>query len=518
MRALSVLLLTSLLLALPGGGAQTHGHGAGGTAMAVVLHDGPDGGRAVVGGLTHFGFALVGTDGRPTEHLDASFEVTQDNVTVFASGDTHEYDGLFSFDVTFLRPGPYRVVARSEGFEAGVFEGVAVEPVYETSASLVFDLASAPASNAVSGTLSIVDGTGALIPHTDAIVEVRGAPAQRLVSRFHLHVHEEPMAFSFAPGAPGDYTLSAVAYRAFPTGRSADVRAVVAEHAFTVGAAALPAPPALPSGVPDPLSPVGASAEGEGYALHGMVDPQAQVGVGTPFRLSALAVGPSGLPQPHVDFELTVTGPVGQVFHSASLHEYDGVFEWVYNPTVPGVYDATLSAKLGNGTLTVPYQVQVLPPAAPLGAGPNVLTAKGLDAPRAGVPQEVVFAIDGPSGPLAHSEVDVTLMRPGGAPLQQFKLHTHDTGRFTATLLFPEEGDWLVRVDAFPLLPQAAVVQGPDGPGAPVLLKVAVGAAPADASGVLGAERETGEARVPAPALVALLAVALVAAGLRPRR
>lgn len=507
-----------LLLLVPLGAAQTHDHGAGGMAMAVVLHDGPNGGRAVVGGLTHFGFVLIGKEGRPTEHLDASFEVVQSNVTLFQSNATHEYDGMFSFDVTFLQPGPYRVVARSEGMEEGVFEGVAVEPVYETAASVVLDLATTPAAAAVSGTLSIVDGTGALIPHTDAIVEVRGAPGDRLVARWHAHIHEEPIAFAFAPGAPGDYRMDVVAYRAFPSGNGTDVRAVVAQQPFTVGAAALPAPPALPMGAPDPLSPVGASAEGDGYALHGMVDPQAQVGVGNPFRLSALATGPDGLPRAHVDFALAVRGPAGEVFRSANLHEYDGVFEWLFTPTLPGLYDATLSAELGNGTLSIPYQVQVLPPAAPLGGGPNTVTVQGLDAIQAGVPQEVVFSIMGASGPLEHSEMDVTLMRPGGAPLQQFKLHTHDTGTFAATVTFPEAGDWVVRVDPFPLLPQAVVIQGPDGPGAPIVFPVTVGSAlGADADSVTAAQKETGDAKVPMPGPLAVLSIALVVVALRRR-
>lgn len=485
--------------------------------MAMVLHDGPADGRAVVGDFTHFGFALLDAKGVLVEHQDATFVVTQNGVILFSSDSTHEYDGLFGLDLTFTRPGPYEIVAISGDMEMGSFRGEVVEPVDATVARIELEAApSGPAGNAVSGVLRIVDGAGAIIPHTDAIVEVRTQAERRLVSRVHLHIHEDPIVFTQALGLPGDYVVRVVGYLAYPTGRGPDVPAVVAEFPVSAGPLALPAVPA-PQAAPAPLAPRGATVSAGGHTLQGMYDPQPLVGVGNLFRLAALVTeDANATPKAHVDFELEVRGPRGVVFASKSLHEYDGMFEYAYAPDAPGVYDATLTAIVGDERLTVPFQVQVVPPAAPLDAGPKTVAVAGLDALVAGIPAELAFSIAGPSGPLGHSEVEVTVSRAGEAPLYQFKLHAHGDGISRAVLLFPEEGEWLVAVDPVPLMPQSSPVFGPAGPGAPIVFGATV--APGLASTATeGAGEEFEPAAVPGFALGALLAALLGVAVVRRR-
>lgn len=516
MRALAVLLL---LVALPLVAAQGHQHAAGGKAVAAVLYDGPPSGRAVVGGFTHFGFALLDEEGRPAAHRDAAFRVEQEGVVLFETPDAHEYDGLFGFDVTFTRPGPYRVVATSEGLETGVFEGTVVPRADETEAAILFEQAPAagPGDNAIEGVLSIVGPDGAILPHTDAIVEFRHKGTQRLAARTHLHVHEEPMRFTQGFDAPGEYDLRVVGYRAFPNGRSPDVHAVVADFGVTAGALALPAAPAAPAAAPGVLEPIGASAEKDGVALHATYDPQNQVGVGQVARIAALVTNATG-PLAHVDFSFTLRGPRGLVFHSESLHEYDGVFEYVFVPGAPGAYDGVVEARLDEGTLLVPVHVQVVPPAVPLmGAGVATVTVEGLDGAAAGAPVDLTFRVAGPSGPVEHSEVDVTIYHDGEAPVHQFKLHTHGSGEMRASVLFPHAGHWKVQVDPLPTLPQAVVFQGPAGRDAPIVFEAEI--RPGVPLGEVDRASGDGAARtVPAWGLAGLAGSAFAALALLRRR
>lgn len=476
--------------------------------MAMVLHDGPDGGRAVVGGLTHFGFALLDAKGRLVEHQDATFVVTQEGVILFSSDSTHEYDGLFSLDLTFTRPGPYEVAALSGDMAMGNFTGVAVMPVNETAASIRLALAPAgPAGNAVTGLLEIVDASGNLLPHTDAIVEVRTKAERRLVSRAHLHIHDEPIAFTQALGLPGDYIVGVTGYLAFPTGRGADIRAVTAEFPATAGPIGLPSVPA-PAAAADPLGPRGATTSAGGYTLQGMYDPQPLVGIGNVFRLSALVTDDAtALPKAHVDFEMELRGPRGVVFSSKSLHEYDGMFEYAYAPDAPGAYEALLTAIVGDTRLSIPFHVQVAPPAVALDPGPKTVAVAGLDTLVAGVPGELIFTIAGPSGPLGHSEVDVTIHRAGEAALYQFKLHAHGDGTSRALVTFPLEGEWLVVVDPIPLMPQPSPVSGPGGSSAPIVFAASV--APGLAQTSADAVGEGAPAAVPGLGVGIVVAVLL---------
>ena len=505
-------LLAVVLLLLPLAAAQEHGHEAG-DGTAVVLHDGPEDGRAVVGGVTHFGFALLSHDGAPLVHRNANFTVEQDGVVVFSTEDTHEYDGLFGFDVVFTRPGPYRVVAQSEGVVMGVFEGEAVRAPLQAT-SVVFEPESRGlAVGLLGGRLSVVDANGTLVPHSDVLAELRRAGDERLVHRFHGHVHEEAVAFTLAAPA-GDYVLRVVGYEAFPTGRGGDWLPSVAEFPVALGPLPVPTRPPLPMPPAGALEQSMGSATNGDLTLHATVDPQNQVGVGQAVRLAGVIVNATGGPVAHEDFRFAVTGPAGLVFSSESLHEYDGVFEHVLVPDAPGAYEATLTAVTDDGELPVTWQFQVVPPALPIaGAGVGVVTVDGLDAVQAGVPTELTFRVAGPQGPVQHSEVDVTVYHDAEAPVYAFKLHTHASGETRAVVTLPHGGGWTLRVDPAPTLPQAVAFQSPDGPGAPLRFAfTALDAPTAEAPDVdaAAAPTRTVDGLPLALALVALAAVAML--------
>ena len=511
MRIHAALALALALLA-PLAGAQSHAHEEG-DGIAMVLRDGPDGGRAVAGAYAHFGFALL-KDGAPQAHRNAEIRVVHNGQVLFETTDAHEYDGVFSLDLVFPSAGAYEVIATSEGMAVGTFSGQVVAPVNETVARVVADISPVemPLVRGFQAIVSVVDAEGALIPHTDAILELREAGSKKLVSRAHAHVHDAPIAFTQHPPAPGDYELSVVAYKAFQTGRSVDVRPVLATFPVTVlglpDGVATPAPAPLVGA--DPLEPIAGSASDGTYVLHGGYDPQRLVGVGNPARLSALLVDANGTPVPHVDFRFALEGPDGPVFASETLHEYDGHFEFTYTPSLPGVYEGTLVALRDGVEIPFLFQMQAAPPVAPLDPGAYRVLVEGLDGVSAGAPADVVFTVAGPTGVLPHSEEDVTVSRPGEPPVYQFKMHTHASGSTLATLVFPGEGEWLVAVDPIALLPQAAIVER-----AEVLVRVAAGALPEP---VLPLADEGPRLETPAPALPAVVAAVGVAAALALRR
>lgn len=479
--------------------------------MAWVLHDGPDDGRAVVGAYTHFGFALL-KDGVPQTHRDANITVTHNGVTLFSTQDAHDYDGVYSLDVVFPSEGAYEVRAESEGMMMGTFAGTVVAPVNETVATIVFEPAAPflPTQRFIGGAISVVDANGSLLTHTDAAIDVRDASG-KLLARTHGHIHDEPIAFTYLPPGLGDYFLEITAYKAFQTGRSADVRPVFLEVPIRVDGV-------LPDGASTPalmdadaagaLDPAGPSADGASFSVRGGYDPQPLVGVGHLARISAVAIDANESPLAHVDFSLRVTGPDGLLFESSTLHEYDGVFDFAFTPTVPGEYLAQLVTSRGDESLPLTFRLVAAPPVAPLDPGLFNIDLAGHEGATAGTPVELVFSISGATGPLPHSEVDVRVFRADEPATYAFKLHTHDTGETRATMLFPSEGTWTVAVDGVPLMPQASNVATP----AYRTIEVAAGLLPAPI-GALDAD-DTPEANVPDPALglvVALVALAALA-------
>lgn len=501
----------AFLALLPLAGAQEHEH-AGDKGAALVLVDGPADGRALVGAYTHFGFALLDKEGNPVVHQNAQFNVLQGKDVLFSTTDTHEYDGLFTLDLRFTKPGPYQVIASSGEMALGVFEGVAVAPTSPVRASIAFEATpTGPAARTFQVSVSVLDERGAIVPHSDAIVEFRDARTGLLQSRSHLHIHEEPIRFLQGFGAVTDVVATVVGYVAFAEETDPQVPAVVAEFPLAVGALSLPGAPTPPAAPPAPLEQVGPKASADGLTLHAMYDPQNQVGVGQTARLAALVTqDATRAPLAHVDFTFVLTGPRGLLFSSDSLHEYDGMFEHVFTPDVPGLYEGVLTAHEGSG-LTVRHTLLVVPPAVPLlgGTGPIELGVDGLERIVAGAPANLTFFARGPAGPAAHSEVDVTVFHDGEPPLYQFKLHTHGSGLTNALLLFPHEGEWKIRIDGAPTVPEASVYL-------PALVSFRIAAAAP--GGTVPAAMEGGAAAQVPGAWAALAALALVAAAALARR
>lgn len=509
----TLVVLTILALAAPLALAQEHGHETG-DGVALVLHDGPDSGRAVIGGLTHFGFALLTPEGAPAPHRNAQFLVMQNGVVLFATNDTHEYDGHFSFDYVFTQPGAYQVMAMSDKMLMTVFQGSVVEPVNATEAMVVFEKGSSPQANAVSGKLSIVDASGRLLEHTDAIVEFRAADTRALAARFHLHVHDAPMEFTQAlPATPTTslFDMHVTAYKAFSTGRGEDVRAIAATFPVTVGFASPPPVAVNPGPVPPLLDPTGEKATEGNYTLYGMYDAQNQIGLGNPMRFVGVIEKDHKI-LPHVDFTLKVWGPRGLVFESKSFHEYDGVLEYAFVPELVGSYEATLTADTGEAQLSIPFRAQVLPPLVPLARspGPAMVTLDGFKEAVVGVPSELTFTVLGPAGPVQHSEVDVTIYRAEEAPIYNFKLHTHASGETKATLVFPDAGEWIVRVDPLTTTPDPTILT-------PQFFKAAIEGEWPVQNIVAAASTPDAPANVPGVGLVGILVVGLALAILRRR-
>lgn len=507
--------LVALVLLAPVALAQSHAHLAG-EGAAIALHDGPKDGHAVVGAFTHFGFQLLDEDGAPAVHRNAEFSLAQDGVVLFTTNDTHEYDGHFSFDVTFTKPGPFVVTATSEGMTSVVFEGVASARQNEFQPTLDLKLETLP-DNAVKATIALLDEAGALVPHTDALVEFREKGSLQLLRRVHAHIHTEPIELVQSFGLPGDVVMRVVGYNADPSPGARDFRAVVAEAPISVRPLVGAAPPAL-GAVPQLLAPLGAKAEADGYTLYALYDPQNQVGAGGMARVSGLILDADKMPLQHVDFEMRLQGPTGLVFASKSLHEYDGVFEYQFVPAVPGTYDGALTALVGDTTLTVPLQLQALPDVTPLtrSPGPATVTVEGLDAVTAGAPVELTFSVDGPAGPVQHSEVDVTIHHEGEAPVQKFKLHTHGSGKTKASVVFPHEGDWVVSVDPLSTTPDPVVFQGPAGAGAPIEFAATVAAA--DVVEPVASEKPAAKLAPGAGLALAVAGLAVAAAAWTARR
>lgn len=485
----------ALLLLAPLAIAQEHAH-ANEKGAAVVLYDGPASGRAVVGAYTHFGFALLDKDAAPSVHNNAEFVVTQNGRVLFSTTDTHEYDGLFSFDIRFTEPGAYQVTALSGEMTMGIFEGEVIMPVNATVATVdLIATPQGPASRVVDFELSITDSTGAILKHTDAIVEFRNARDDALFSRAHLHIHEDPILFSQGFGAGTEYVAEVIAYLAFATGRGKDVPAVVASFPVSVGPVSAPAAPAPALAPPAVMEQVGAKFSADGLTLHLMYDPSQQVGLAQTARITGIVTRDENHTfVPHVDFALTLQGPRGLVYSTTSGHEYDGTFEFVFVPDAPGFYDGVMLATYDETTLSVPVHLAVIPPAVPILGGMGLVNVAidGLEDIVAGQEANLTFSAMGADGPAKHSEVDVAIFREGEAPLYQFKLHTHASGLTNAIVVLPEAGDWQIRVDALPTVPEASIY-GPArfafsvAPGAGLPGAIAGAIDPGDASKVPGA-------------------------------
>lgn len=498
MRALAAWTVLAALLAAPVAAAQDHAHMA---AMPHVVFDGRTSGHAVVGEVTHLGYVLLDEGRAPVPHQDAVFRLVQDDVVLFETVSAHEYDGIFSYDHVFAAPGPYRVEVEWEDMVAN-FSGVVVLPkaTVEGATLDVKAPTEAAAGVPVAFDLAVLDGAGAIVPHSDVIVEAWRAAD--LVLRTHLHTHEERMAFDFAFPSAGSYEMRFTGYIAFPGPDSVDLRAFTTTHEVAVSAvgAALPTPSGLCEASGGPTSVRRAVSSGSievAPRFFTSVDPQAANGPLTLARFNGLVVaeepGVSATEQ-HVNFVARLTGPRGVVFASETLHEYDGHFELAVRPEVPGSYTLEIEAEdVGKGL----QEMCVLPPLIPLGVGPYTAGLADADDVVAGVPVELAITLDGARDRLAHSEVLLVVVRAAdGVAVLDTKLHGH-AGAMTATVTFPEAGDYEVRLVGFPLMGEPVTVTN-------AVFGVTVAAGAAVAGVVPGAV--TGAQGVPGLGALALLA------------
>ncbi|HEV8359816.1 MAG TPA: hypothetical protein VGR28_05095 [Candidatus Thermoplasmatota archaeon] len=443
--------LAALVAAAPLAGAQQHSHA--GEAMVVVAHDGPPDGRAVVGNVAHFAAIILDAQGMPAFHHNLEVRVELNGLVLFATtpDSGHDYDGVFEFDVVFPVPGAYTITATSDGDvqATGTFAGYVVPMDAPLPATLQLDLpASIAAGQPFDLTYQIVDGQGQLLPHTDALVEVREAAAGHVLYRVHTHTHEEAQQLTLTLPLPGPYVARVLGYTAFPTARAPQFPAFVTEQAFEVA-------PGLPDLGVAPVAPVPPGAmnqvdEGEAggeYVLLTTYDPFTVVGPFSQTRLSALVLNATTMDAvQHVNFEATLTDALGRVLlHSASLHEYDGVLEILVGDAPVGQYHLAVEASRGNWTGTASAHYTVAPPVEAMSAGPQIVEASGLDEPASGAPTDIDLFIHDLAGmPFSHGEVDLQVVpsQQGAAPILATKLHTHDDGHFPFTLTFPAAGDY----------------------------------------------------------------------------
>lgn len=451
---------------LPSSAAQ-HAHGA--ASGVVISHDVPSDGRTYVGDVSHFGVLDLGSDLVPDFHQQNHIRVTENGAVLFeTTADTgHDYDGVNTFDVAFPVEGTYTVEALDDqGMPEASFSGVVqpADPTHNVTLALQVP-ATAAALQQVPIHMAVTDAAG-LVDHSDVLLEV--LQGSQLVLRTHVHTHTTPEDVTYAFAQPGTYTVRALAYLSFPSTKAHPFPPQLATRTITVGAptdpaailalASLPTPTAT-SPVPDNVA-LQESGTGGNYTLVGTYDPYTAVGPFTQQHLDALVMDPAThAPVQHVDFKARLVGPLGTVFDSASLHEYDGIYEFTTTQPIPGQYTLRLEATYGtwHANLAMPYTV--LPPVEPAvldtppapAAGPELVTVEGLDSVTAGHAQNVTFRLADLAGnAFPHSEMDVAVLDAQGVPVTQAKLHTHD-GSFPVTLAFPAAGAYTVRVAPFPL-------------------------------------------------------------------
>ncbi|MCA1820052.1 MAG: hypothetical protein LC620_08420, partial [Halobacteriales archaeon] len=253
MRLLPLVVLSLTLAALPVA-AQEHNHM--GTATAIIAHDTPPGGRTYVGDVTSF--AVVDDENHdlaPDVHQNNHIRVSLNGAVLWEASAAagHDYDGVNTFSIAFPAPGAYEVaLVADDGSIQAHYNGTVEAPHDPVAATIALDApASVPALQPATFTVQ-VNAAGALLDHSDAIVEVR--QGDDLLFRTHAHTHTEPMRLDYAFPRPGTYTVRATGYLAYATGKGAEFVPVTAERTVEVGApqaTALAPAPAVPAPVPD---------------------------------------------------------------------------------------------------------------------------------------------------------------------------------------------------------------------------------------------------------------------------
>ena len=430
-----------------------------GEATLYLLHDVPDDGYTYVGNPVHFGYVLLDADGTTSVHKQGKIKVTQNDVILYETDAdaSHDYDALNTFEIAFPVPGPYQVHVEIPGAGSVVpqadFSGYVWPNEDGVMAHVEIDMPDeVPDGTPIPITVKVTDHNGTLIPHSDAILEVRRPADEWLVFRTHLHTHEDAMKLFYIFPGTGGFLVRVVAYMAFPTAEGVHFAPVAATKNVLVTDGQ---PGSGSKGAPE--APTGTPSSQDAYRLFLTIDPQASTTPWSRFVVSGLVYDvKNDRFLPHVNFEARIDDPVGfVVFQSASLHEYDGVYDAVINLPYASEYTLTLKATHQGwvGLATQKFTVaEVLPTDGtplPSAAGAVIVKAQGLDALKSGLPSHIRFDAETVAGtPAMHSEIDYQILRTAwGPPLLQNKLHTHDSGSFEVDVTFPEPGDYLLVVD-----------------------------------------------------------------------
>lgn len=468
----------------------------------LILHDVRDDGTTHVDNLDRFGFALT-DDGTPQFHQDVRFTITQnDRVLIDVTEPAgHDYDGVGSFALRFLEPGPYTVQATWND-QTETFTGM-VLPANGGTATIDLETTDALAADeALDATYRILDANGERLDHVDILVQVLDADG-REVLRTQTHSHVEDQSIHFVPTSTGSHTLRLTGFTAFPGADTYHFPATTIEHPFTVAAPAqnplalAPDPAALLADGPQARQ-TNRVVEGTNGPLRliGTYDPFDAVGPGQAIRLNALVVDANGTAVPHVDFEAKLTGPDGNIlFQSDTLHEYDALLEFVHRQTTLGTYRLEVLAERGDWTDTIVLDHKVL--ASPASPQPTLVTtvadADGCD------PRTIDITATRSGTAYAHSEIIYTTLRDGQV-MGDGKLHTHNTGTFTLDIGGLPTGSYDLELDN-----QATTNQN-TGPATGTLVPFSV----ADCVMTQAVTVESVE-QAPLPALPLVLAIAALA-------
>lgn len=520
-----ILTLVLLLVSLPPGLASEA------WPRVVVTHETPEDGTTYVGNVNHFGWILLGEDGAPAFHHDATVEVTLNDQTIYKTEPStgHDYDGVDEIQVAFPATGTYEVsvtIPTDDGDVTDTFQGRVLPAPDEPSTLQVSGPSQAATGEPVRFTYEVVDSQEERIPHSDVLVQIRDTEANKEVFRVHTHTHEEGQSFEHVFTEPGTYEVAFLGYQAFASPSATAFEPVRAVQTVTVEEGGAPAE--LPATSPPTVRPlenrVDPGQNDGPYELWATYDPYTSVGIFGRIHLNTVVTdATTGDPVPHVDFEATLTGPDGTtLFQSETLHEYDGVFHLAAAYQTPGDYRLEVTAEKGAWTDTTIHTFSVHPPLVPMAAGPQYVSLDHPDTIEAGAPTDlVVKATDEAGQPFAHSEMTVTLRdQATGLPILSDKVHTHASGEFPITATFPAPGAYTVEVDGVDLEPTAATgVHGPSMGQAPVFdLTVEEGVGLEDADEVLDPANQEDPEGVPGPGVIAALLAGLVAAVVVRRR
>ena len=431
-------------------------------AKLLILHDVGDDGYTYVGNPNQFAFLMLTAEGTTTVHKQGKILITQNDVKLYetlggATGfdGAHDYDAFNGFLFAFPTTGPYTIHAEipNPPLKAD-FTGYVREVPNAFEADLKVTPPSAvQAGNPAAFTIEVQGKDGKLVPHTDAIFEVRRASDNFLVFRTHTHSHDGPMKLEYRFAEAGSYVVRVLGYTAYPEPEVAGFHPISRDLTVQVGppASGLPAPALVPATGSQP-APSGK------YVIHATYDPDDMAGPFGNVRLNAIVLDQETRTQAsHVDFKATLTDPSGRIiFRSETLHEYDGDLEVLSLNSEPGDYRMVVDAEIDGWKATKVFMYSIVKPTAtgtpltPYSAGPIIVDSSPLTGVTSGVPTKLEFSMKNLAGAAhQHSEIDLQIHgKTLGVPLLQNKLHTHADGKFAVDYTFPTAGDYQLVLDA----------------------------------------------------------------------